>query len=111
MKKNLITVFSVPAFAGLMPIRSYASVLRPDAQPSDFDALTLDEAPGYILGVAFWVVRLIGIILIIAGIYNYAMAKKDGDADEITVGIVKTCIGTLFLVLPRILKALGVIVF
>ena len=111
MKKKTIQTALAPVFAFLSPMKAYATVLRPDAQPSDFDALTLTDAPGFILGVSFWIVRLIGIILIIAGIYNYAMAKKDGDADEITTGIVKTCVGTLFLVLPRILKALGVITF
>ena len=99
------------ALIALTPLTAYASILRSDAKPSDFDALTLTDAPGYIMGIAFWVVRIIGILLIIAGIYSYAMAKKDGDADEITVGLVKTCIGALFLSLPYILKALGIIVF
>ena len=111
MKHPITKMVTALAATALTPLTAYAFVLRPDANPSDFDALTLTDAPGYIMGIAFWVVRIIGLILIIAGIYSYAMAKKDGDADEITVGLVKTCIGALFLSLPYILKALGIIVF
>ena len=111
MKKRLETALAALITTASFPISSYATTIRQDAKPSDFDAFTISNAPGYIMGVAFWILRIVGVVLLIAGIGTTVSARKDGEADEINVGVIKIVAGVMFLGLPNILKALGVISF
>lgn len=64
---------------------------------------------GLVLGVSFWICRLIGIGMFIWGLYGYITARRGGDSEAMN-GAMNTLIGGLALVcMPSILKAVGII--
>lgn len=88
----------------------FAFPITPNVTPDDFNTQTLKGAAGVILGTVFWLLRLIGIVLLLFGLYTAITAKKDGDASEINNGQLRIIFGVLFLAMPQILKGLKIIV-
>lgn len=108
--KSLIAVAS-GAFSSIMSaFHSYAlDKIDGDISADSFTDMDLASAPGIILGIAFWILRLIGVLLIILGIYSMTTCNKDGDADGINIAWVKVIAGAMFLGMPAILNAIGII--
>lgn len=62
-----------------------------------------------VLGVSFWICRLIGIGMFIWGLYGYITARRGGDSEAMNSAM-NTLIGGLALIcMPSILKAINVI--
>ena len=87
----------------------YGFPISPNVTAADFDDKTLAGAAGIILGTVFWILRLLGAILAIYGIYATIVAKKDGDANEMNKGQMKFLFGILFLAMPQLLRGLKII--
>ena len=62
-----------------------------------------------ILGLAFWLCRLVGISMLIFGIYGYVTARKDGEAESMNGAIGKLVSGAVLLMMPTVLQAIGII--
>ena len=62
-----------------------------------------------ILNLAFWLCRLIGISMLIFGIYGYVTARKDGEAESMNGAIGKLVSGCVLVAMPAILKGVGLI--
>lgn len=62
-----------------------------------------------ILGLAFWLCRLIGISMLIFGIYGYVTARKDGEAESMNGAIGKLVSGLILIAMPSVLSGLGII--
>ena len=64
---------------------------------------------GIILALAFWAIRLMGISMLIWGIYGYLTARKDGEAESMNGAIGKLVSGGALIAMPFILTELGII--
>lgn len=64
---------------------------------------------GLILGLAFWIARLVGIGMLVWGIYGYVTARKDGEAESMNGAIGKLISGVVLIAMPSVLTALGII--
>lgn len=83
--------------------------ITPDITVDDFNNLTGDTVESTVLWIVFFILRLVGVIVLIWGIYGYLTAKKDGEADQINVAMTKVIFGSYFLCMPWILSKIGVI--
>jgi len=64
---------------------------------------------GLIIGLAVWIARLIGIGMLIWGIYGYVTARKDGEAESMNGALGKLISGLVLVCMPSVLKGLGII--
>lgn len=93
----------------LIQIKAYAIRITPDVTVDQFDSWTGDNISGFLLGTIFWILRIAGVLVFMWGIYGLVTGKKDGEADSMNQAMVKVVFGCVFLTMPYILKALGVI--
>ena len=84
---------SVNAFAGFSINTGY--------QIKDVQNLNPEQL---ILGLAFWLCRLVGISMLIFGIYGYVTARKDGEAESMNGAIGKLVSGAVLLMMPTVLQ-------
>ena len=98
-----ITAFTscMTAFAGLK--------ITPNISVDDFNRMTGPTVEGPLLWIIFYLLRLVGAVVLIWGIHGYLIAKKDGNADEINQAMVKLIFGGCLLGLPWLLSEIGVI--
>lgn len=64
---------------------------------------------GLVLGISFWVCRLIGIGMFIWGLYGYVTARRGGDSEAMNSAMNMLIGGLILLCMPTILTAIGVI--
>lgn len=64
---------------------------------------------GLILGLAFWIARLVGIGMLVWGIYGYVTARKDGEAESMNGAIGKLISGVVLIAMPSVMTGLGII--
>lgn len=74
-----------------------------------FKDMSLSGVPGMIIGGIIFVLRIIGVILTMTGIYKMVTARKNGEADEMSAAMVKLVIGMCFLIFEAILRTLKII--
>lgn len=108
--KVWMVLFALWFSAALFQIKAYAVNITPDVTVDQFDRWTGDNISGFLLGTVFWILRIVGVLIFMWGIYGLVTGKKDGDADSMNQAMVKLVFGCVFLTMPYILKALGVIV-
>ena len=108
--KQILKVMVVGWISLSSELYVFAFPISPDITPADFDSYTLGGMSGVILGTMFWLLRIIGGLLIMYGIYRSFTAKKDGDANEINKGQLSLIFGLLFLAMPQILRGLKIII-
>lgn len=108
---KIMTIWNVLCLTAAFQVKTYAMTVNPDITVDDFNKVTGDNVAGMLLGITFWFCRLFGVIVIMWGIYSVIVAKRDGDADAISISIVKLIFGAVLLGMPNILKALEIIQF
>ena len=97
------------AFASCMFWRLNAFALNIDTNYTVKTGVANVNPEGLVLGVSFWICRLIGIGMFIWGLYGYITARRGGESEAMN-GAMNTLIGGLALVwMPSILKAVGII--
>lgn len=64
---------------------------------------------GLILGLAFWIARLVGIGMLVWGIYGYVTARKDGEAESMNGALGKLISGLVLICMPSVMTGLGII--
>ena len=64
---------------------------------------------GLIIGLALWISRLVGIGMLVWGVYGYVTARKDGEAESMNGALGKLISGLVLICMPSVLRALGVI--
>lgn len=97
------------AFVSCMIWRLNAFALNIDTNYTVKTSVANVNPEGLVLGVSFWICRLIGIGMFIWGLYGYITARRGGDSEAMN-GAMNTLIGGLALVcMPSILKAVGII--
>lgn len=62
-----------------------------------------------VLGVSFWICRLIGIGMFIWGLYGYVTARRGGDSEAMNSAMNTLIGGLILLCMPTILTSIGVI--
>lgn len=95
----MTSICSFNAYAGGLGIDTNISVGNLD----DFNA------EGAIIGIAIWVCRMIGIAMIIWGIYGYVTARKDGEAESMNGAIGKLVAGAVLISMKSILGLIGIL--
>ena len=80
-----------------------------DTNYSISDGVSSMNPEGLIIGLALWISRLIGIGMLIWGVYGYVTARKDGEAESMNGALGKLISGLVLVCMPSVLKALGVI--
>lgn len=68
-----------------------------------------DEIAGVIVGLALWVCQLVGIGMLIWGIYGYVTARKDGEAESMNGAISKLVSGCVLIGMKGILQMLDIV--
>lgn len=93
-------------------LRCYAVTIKPDVSIKDdqFKSMNMQDVPSLILGTVFWILRIVGVVVLMDGIYKLTAARKDGEADEMNRAIVRCTIAAIFITLPSILQALHLVV-
>lgn len=91
-------------------VYAYALVISPNVKASDFDAYTIPQFQNMVLNLIFWILRMVGAVVLMWGVYGFITARKEGDADSINQAMVKFIFGTVFLCMPGLLKALKIII-
>lgn len=76
---------------------------------SKFASMDADKVPSLILGTVIWLLRIVGVLVLMSGIYKVLVARKSGEAEDINMAMIKLVIGACFIAFPGILKAIGVI--
>lgn len=105
--QNCVAAFV--AFVSCMFWRLNAFALNIDTNYTVKSGVANVNPEGLVLGVSFWICRLIGIGMFIWGLYGYITARRGGDSEAMN-GAMNTLIGGLALVcMPSILKAVGII--
>lgn len=62
-----------------------------------------------IIGLAMWIARLIGIGMLIWGVYGYVTARKDGEAESMNGALGKLISGLVLICMPSVLTGLGIL--
>ena len=62
-----------------------------------------------ILNLAFWISRLVGIGMLVWGIYGYVTARKDGEAESMNGALGKLISGCVLIAMPSVMKGLGIL--
>lgn len=88
---------------------SYASGLTIDHNYKIAPGAASLDPEGLIIGLAVWICRLVGIAMLIWGIYGYVTARKDGEAESMNGAIGKLISGIVLVAMPTILRALNII--
>ena len=68
-----------------------------------------DDIAGIIVGLALWICQLVGIGMLIWGIYGYVTARKDGEAESMNGAIGKLVSGCVLIGMKGILNALHIV--
>lgn len=105
-KKKLITIASAFIFTIQNAFISFSDASIADEK---FKSMSAEGAPSLILGTVIWILRIVGVVVFIVGIYKLTVAKKNGEAEDMNMAMIKVVIGACFLCFPAILKALGII--
>jgi len=105
--KALVATASAGLTSMFCTINAYAMDIDTDYSVNSNIADTNPE--GLIIGLAVWVCRLIGIGMLIWGIYGYVTARKDGEAEAMNGAIGKLVAGLVLICMPAILKGLNII--
>ena len=107
-KKCRAAVLSL-ALAAKNAMFTLASDLPSSVDDERFKSMDVQGAPRLILGTVFWIMRLVGILVVMSGIYKLLVARKDGEAEEINVAMMKIIMGLCFICFPWILTALHIV--
>lgn len=110
--KRLKALAGATACTGLSSVTamtSYASGLTIDHNYKIAPGAATLDPEGLIIGLAVWICRLVGIAMLIWGIYGYVTARKDGEAESMNGAIGKLISGIVLVAMPTILRALNII--
>ena len=96
--------------SAMMTINSYASGgLNIDTSYTINTGIAETNPEGMIIGLAVWVCRLVGIGMLIWGIYGYVTARKDGEAEAMNGAIGKLVAGLVLVCMAAVLRGLSII--
>jgi hypothetical protein len=103
--KTLIAAF-------MMTAQNVVSAMAgtPSIDDDKFKSMDIQAVPSMILGSVIWLLRLAGVVVLMTGIYKLTAARKDGEAEEMNIAMIKICIGLIFICFPAILKAVHILV-
>lgn len=107
-----VSAFFAPAAVFLKAsIPAYALKITADAKASDFDDYSLSEMQGVMLGTVFWILRLLGVLALIWGLYGFIIGRRNGDPRQYSGAWAKIALAFCLIMLPVILKAVDIISF
>lgn len=115
-KKNMLTKVLAAAKRGFLVLNlilantmtAYATV-NIDTNFNVSPSIGNMNPEGLIIGIGVWVARLIGIGMLIWGIYGYFTARKDGEAESMNAALGKLTSGIALILMPNILRGLKII--
>lgn len=104
--RRAITALGIYAVYTMNSINAFAVTIKHDYTVKD---MTNVNPEGLILGLAFWICRIIGVAMLVWGIYGYVTARKDGEAESMNGAIGKLISGVVLIAMPNVLKGLDII--
>lgn len=104
---RLATAASALMTYAMCGVNAFAVNIKHDYKVKDLG--TDFNVEGLILGLAFWISRLVGIGMLVWGIYGYVTARKDGEAESMNGALGKLISGIVLIGMPSVLTALGII--
>lgn len=64
---------------------------------------------GMVVGLALWICQMVGVGMLIWGIYGYVTARKDGEAEAMNGALGKLISGAVLIGMKGVLKMLGIV--
>ena len=107
--KRAIVVSSFIYTNAMCRLYAYASSIDIDTSYKINSDISNINPEGMVIGLGIWVARLIGIGMLIWGIYGYFTARKDGEAESMNGALGKLSSGIALIFMPNILRGLKVI--
>lgn len=104
--RQAMTALGIYAVYTMNTINAFAVTIKHDYTVKD---MTNVNPEGLILGLAFWICRIIGVAMLVWGIYGYVTARKDGEAESMNGAIGKLISGVVLIAMPNVLKGLDII--
>lgn len=104
---NLTVMASTLIAYAMCSVNAFAVTIKHDYKVKDPG--TDFNPEGMILGLAFWIARLVGIGMLVWGIYGYVTARKDGEAESMNGAIGKLISGVVLIAMPSVMTGLGII--
>lgn len=62
-----------------------------------------------VVGIALWICQMVGLGMLVWGIYGYVTARKDGEAEAMNGALGKLISGCVLIGMKGILKAMGIL--
>lgn len=106
VSKRTMTALGIYVVYTMNSINAFAVTIKHDYTVKD---MTNVNPEGLILGLAFWICRIIGVAMLVWGIYGYVTARKDGEAESMNGAIGKLISGVVLIAMPNVLKGLDII--
>lgn len=105
-KAKILAAGASAAITSLMfTVNAYALDIDTDYTVTDVG--TDFNIEGLIIGLALWLCRLVGVGMLIWGIYGYVTARKDGEAEAMNGSLGKLISGAVLIGMPSVLQAIG----
>lgn len=64
---------------------------------------------GMVVGLALWICQMVGVGMLIWGIYGYVTARKDGEAEAMNGALGKLISGAVLIGMKGVLTVLGIV--
>ncbi len=64
---------------------------------------------GMVVGLALWICQMVGVGMLIWGIYGYVTARKDGEAEAMNGALGKLISGAVLIGMKGVLQILGIV--
>ena len=68
-----------------------------------------NQIMGMVVGLALWICQMVGVGMLIWGIYGYVTARKDGEAEAMNGALGKLISGAVLIGMKGVLKMLGIV--
>lgn len=106
VSRRAITALGIYSVYAMSSINAFAVTIKHDYTVKDMSNVNPE---GLILGLAFWICRIIGVAMLVWGIYGYVTARKDGEAESMNGAIGKLISGVVLIAMPNVLTGLDII--
>lgn len=92
------------------PMMSYAfEIPTVNVQNMSSKFSDVNQVAGVVIGLGLWVCQMVGIGMIIWGVYGYVTARKDGEAEAMNGALSKLIGGAVLLGMKGVLSVIGIL--
>lgn len=110
--RNVAMAASAVSFAIRYPYAFFASGFKiptVNSQSLSQNFSSPDQIMGMIVGLALWICQMVGVGMLIWGIYGYVTARKDGEAEAMNGALGKLISGAVLIGMEGVLRLLKIV--